>query len=195
MKKIYLLALIFLLPLSACTVGIHTKNLKAQTYYANLNYLKIIKVIKTPKETAYYLKTYLHFKRTETCRSFKYIHNRKYGQCAEYAVAAAALLSDNNYPPLILHLYYHSSKNTHALFIYQHKKTKKWGVLASEKSFLPVFENPKEICVFFNKIGFYKSQIIAYNIHDLSGYNFIDGDEKDIYKQWHKRKKILLNEN
>jgi len=185
--------IISLILLSSCNIGVN-KNFNPKIY-ARLNYLKIIKLINTPQEAAYYLKTHLNFKHTETCRSFKYIHQRRYGQCTEYAIAAAALLSDNNYPPLILHLYYRSKKSTHAFFLYQDKRTKQWGILAEKEVFLPIFKNPREICVALNKLHRDRSRIIAYKIHDLRGYNFIDGDKKDIYKQWHTGKKILLNQN
>ena len=181
---------------SACATGVRIETFDAKAY-AQLDYKEIIKLIKTPTETAYYLKNYLYYKKETTCHSFKYIHERKYGKCCEYAITAAALLSDNGYPPLILHLYYAFGSRTHAFFIYQDKETKKWGMLsgAGGESLLPMFENPGDICLYFNTIQFYRQKIIAYKIHDLTGYDFIDGDEEDIYDQWHKGVKIILKQN
>ena len=196
MKKAYLSIFLCLILFSACATTAHIKRLNVEVY-AQLDYKEMIKLIKTPTEAAYYLKNYLHFEWENwegSCRSFKYIHERKYGICCEYAVTAAALLSDNNYPPLLLHLRYVSGGTTHAFFIYQDKKTKKWGMLsgASGESFLPMFESPTDICLYFNTIHLYSDRIAAYKIHDLTGYNFIDGDENDIYNQWAKGTETIV---
>ena len=195
MKKAYLSVFLCLVLFSACVTGTHIKRLNVEAY-TQLDYKEMIKLIKTPTEAAYYLKNYLYYKKETACRSFKYIHERKYGKCNEYAVVAAALLSDNDYPPLILHVYYIFGGTTHAFFIYQDRKTKKWGMLsgAGGESLLPMFESPTDICLYFNTIQFYSQKIIAYKIHDLTGYNFIDGDEKDIYDRWHRGVKIILKQ-
>lgn len=167
--------------------------------YARMNYKQVIEKINTPEKTAWYLKNYLHYKDEKTYRSFKYIHERTYGLCAEYAFTAAALLYDNGYPPLILHILFESKddiQKTHTLYIFQDKKTKKWGTLGQPSENFPnaIFNNPTEICAYFNTHNYYSERIVAYQIHNLTEYNFIDGDKEDIYDQWNKKgQEVMLS--
>lgn len=193
MKKIYLLIL-FLILLIACNTWQDELSLRSSNYlerpYSHLSYKEVIEQIKTPAETAHYLENQLNYLHINTCRSFKYIHERGYGLCAEYAIAAAALLSDNNYPPLILQVFLEDYPTiSHACYIYQNKKAGKWGTLGikGENSPDAIFNNMEEICAYLSMV--YTEKIIAYAIHDLSDYNFINSNKKIIYNRWNKYKK------
>lgn len=196
MKKAYLSVFLCLILFSACATGIRVETFDAKTY-AQLDYKEVIKLIKTPEQTAHYLKTRLHFVDTDTYCSFKYIHERGYGLCAEYAFAAAALLSDDGYPELILHMYFLGTNDTHACYIYQDKKTRKWGTLGVDDESSPgaIFSSLVSACRFINKQ--HLEPIVAYKVHYLGNYNIIDSPDKKIYyDEWNKRgKKVTIKNN
>lgn len=194
MKKYLFLFFVLLILSTACTPIIKPDNI---SLYANLDYQAVIKKINTPEEAAWYLKNYLHYQNDNVRRSFKYVHKRGYGICAEYAFSAAALLSDNNYPPLILHVLLGKSPDniqlTHALYVYQDSLTKKWGSLGQKReNILPRFKTLEEMCLYFNDQDFYSQKIVAYKLHNIFRFNFIDGEDKEIYKFWNSGKKIIL---
>lgn len=190
MKKAYLSIFLCLILFSACATRIRIETFDAKTY-AQFDYKELIKLIKTPEQAAHYLKTYLRFVDTNTWRSFKYIHQRRTAICAEYAFAAAALLSDNGYPELILHMYFLGTSDTHACYIYQDRKTRKWGTLGvyGESSSGAIFNNLEEACHFIKNSG-HPEPIRAYKVHYLGNFNIIDSPEEKIYyDEWEKRGK------
>ena len=109
----------------------HFVNYDAMTWQEAINY------VETPEEAQDYLDrhfTYddnekvdfpgldvLFFHKASQGESFKYNHTRKKGVCIDYATAAAALLSDNDYPPLVLCIKTTSPTGKtykHAVFLY-----------------------------------------------------------------------------
>ena len=192
MKKRYLFVLCLIIISSYSAVACVSVRIRA---YAQWDYKTAIKEIKTPKQTAKYLETYLKCIDTQTWRSFKCIHLRRYALCAEYAFAAAALLSDNGYPPLMLCVYFEEKpgekQKAHACFVY--KNENRWGTLGQKGENSPgaIFANLEEACQYLQKN--HDRKIVAYVLHNLEGYNFIDGDESDIYNHWYKGKRINLN--
>ena len=100
--------------------------------YSKLTWQKAIEYVQTPEQAQNYLDT--HFKQQDDGRlkryipglinfgkekgeTFKYNHFKKKGTCVDYATAAAALLSDNNFPPLIIGM--RGSSRAHAIFLYK----------------------------------------------------------------------------
>lgn len=195
MKKRYLFVFCLIIISGYAAVACVSVRTHPQQDYAQWDYKTAIKEIKTPEQTTDYLEKYLKCKDTQTWRSFKYIHQRRDALCAEYAFAVAALLSDNGYPSLILHVYFEvkpgEEQSTHACFVY--KNENKWGTLGIEGENSPgaIFANLEEVCQYIEKN--HDRKIVAYILHNLEGYNFIDGDESDIYNHWNEGKKINLN--
>lgn len=101
--------------------------------YRKLSWQEAIEVVQTPEQAQDYLDRHFSFDYEELSdnngagESFKYNHYRRKGICLDYATVAAALLSDNNYPPLILIMQNDSAAKRHALFIY--KTNKGFGAL------------------------------------------------------------------
>lgn len=68
----------------------------------------------------------------ETLRSAYETYKKKQAHCLEAAFLAAAILEHRGYPPMVMSL--ESLDNLdHVIFIYQNKKTKKWGSLARSR--------------------------------------------------------------
>lgn len=204
MKKIYLstpLYLILLLLIFACT---NDEKLikKDEPNFERLTYQQVIEKVKTPSEAAYYLKSHLYYKSPPNgTYSFEYIHRLGYGDCSDYSVAAAALLSDDGYPPLILGLFF-NEYILHACYVYQDEKTKKWGILGLEEDNTEaIFENLEEICSFMEKKHKDFGKCLLYILYDISKYNFIDPDSTSyIYPFWGwdskaAIKKVILDKN
>lgn len=101
--------------------------------YSKLTWQEAIAHVKTPKQAQDYL--YRHFEidfkelmwsfnilginfftKGET---FKYNHTRRKGICIDYATTAAALLSDDGYPPLILYVKSDDRIERHVVFLYK----------------------------------------------------------------------------
>jgi len=108
---------------------------KTSVDYSKMTWQKTIEHIQTPQEAQEYLDT--HFEQhddgkvkryipgiinfsKEKGETFKYNHYKKKGTCVDYATAAAALLSDNNFPPLIIGM--RGSSKAHAVFLYKTDK-------------------------------------------------------------------------
>ena len=96
--------------------------------YTQLTSEEVIKYIKTPKKVQHYLDHHLETGEFEKGESFAENHLDRKGLCIDYALAAAALLSDDGYKANILIL---SQRNTpsHALFLY--KENDHFGVLGN----------------------------------------------------------------
>ena len=99
----------------------NTKTKKAKSKriidYSKLTWQEAIVQVQTPEQAQDYLYRHLKYWEDHHYDSFKTNHNDRRGVCLDYAIAAAALLSDNNYPPLILHM--NSKKKVgHAVFLY-----------------------------------------------------------------------------
>lgn len=117
--------------------------------YSRMSYLQAIAFVHTPKEVQAYFKQHWEFSQQEIANSyarngafpfslsgessdppevetFKHNHLRRKGLCLDYALAAAALLSDDGYPPLILFMRQAlppgasiSEMKHHAVFLYR----------------------------------------------------------------------------
>ena len=97
MRKFLIISLSLILLLSFSPPKSKNASRPAFCYYS---YKKLIRLINTPKEVAQYMKSCLHYKK-EAGYPFKITAATGSANCAGYSLAAAALLSDNGYPPLI----------------------------------------------------------------------------------------------
>ena len=89
----------------------------------NLIWQEAIKNIQTPEEAQEYLDKYFKYDDKDIKgETFKVNHSDKTGVCLDYATAAAALLSDNNYPALMLVMGGPFRNDCHAIFLYKTEK-------------------------------------------------------------------------
>jgi len=149
------------------------------TKMQSLDYKQAIAKVKTPEDAAKYLTVFLSYqpdKKTfgiyDYIASFKRIHENRHDDCDGGAIAAAALLSDNGYPPLILVMYnYGSKRDAHAVFPYQ--ENKRWGMLGinSKDCQWPTYDSIEEMV---RTTGEYDSFYIN-NIAKIC-HNWIDND-------------------
>jgi hypothetical protein len=98
----------------------------SNVYFSTLNYKEAIKTIDTPFQVQEFFNDYFSYDYVSaadllhlTTPSFKDIYSKKKGVCLDYAVCAAALLSDNGYPPLILVLGGGGENKGHAVFLFK----------------------------------------------------------------------------
>ncbi len=129
------------------------KEIKKETYeqqvrrmYKEMNYLGAIQHVERPGQAQEYLDYHLHvgydkevyawkedrkgyvYKPDDFWAPFKLIHEKGRDDCDGFAVAAAALLSDNGYSGDILWLYSANPtiKNSHVVYIYKNRTTEKY---------------------------------------------------------------------
>jgi len=100
--------------------------------YKFLDYKGAIRKTLTPEQAQSFLDNWFFYDSTENSEtsigeSFKVNYKKKKGNCLDYAVCAAALLSDNQYQPSILCMA--EENRGHALFVY--KKDGKLGALGN----------------------------------------------------------------
>lgn len=105
----------------------------------NMSFEQVIRAIKTPEQAQKYLMNFLESKLDseiydieDYIASFKKTHKIRKGDCEDGAIAAAALLSDNGYLPLLLRMYVHfplfsSIGFSHGIYVY--KENNLWGSL------------------------------------------------------------------
>lgn len=101
------------------------KKLKEPVDYSKLTWQEAIEYVQTPEQAQDYIDR--HFSKEYDINdalgeSFKENHLDRKGVCIDKVVSCAALLSDNNYPPLILGLYDKDDVLVpHALFLFKTK--------------------------------------------------------------------------
>jgi hypothetical protein len=105
-----------------------------------------------------------------TLRSFREVVRRRTAHCLEAAMAAAAILEQHDYPPLLLSL---ESKDLldHVLFVYQHKGL--WGAVARSRDIglhgrKPVFRHLRHLAwSYFDPYVDETGRITGYGLGDL----------------------------
>src|SRR3989338_2360511 len=110
--------------------GINSKDAARIAKLQKMDYKEVIKMIKTPKEAEWYIRNYIiqDDDNADVAKSFRVLHETRKGDCSEGVIAAAALLSDNGYPPTWLFLEDNKrEKENHGVFLY--KKNGKWGTI------------------------------------------------------------------
>ncbi len=139
---------------------------------AEKDYLSVIKELKTPLETAIYCTKFLKhggedydlrvYGEKDYWASFRRVHENREDDCDGGAVAAAAILSDDGFPPEMLII--RNSANSHVVFIYenQHHKYGSLGINGSDCN-LPVEDSIESLAQKIGKsVGF--SNDIKYDI-------------------------------
>lgn len=152
--------------------------------WGSLTYQEAIEFVKTPEQAQCYLDNYLvyDYEEAEDVRalkgvgeSFKENHEKGKGVCFDYATAAAALLSDNGYDPLLLGMK-RPDKLNHMVFLY--RTPKGFGCLG-DTPMLPKYGSVNDLVKAFN--GYWGGNFNEYGVLNLDS-NFgreawISGDE------------------
>jgi hypothetical protein len=166
------------------------KKIREPVDYSKLTWQEAIKYVQTPEQAQDYIDR--HFSKEYDVNdikgeSFKENHFDRNGVCIDKAVSCAALLSDNNYPPLILGLYDKDDVLVpHALFLY---KTKDGygdlGINATRTG--EKYKTIEDLIMFYTlrryaKLDDYGSLIIPET--NFSHYHIINLDENYPNKEW-----------
>ena len=88
--------------------------------YSKLTWQEAIEYVQTPKQAQDYLDRHFRYADDSSGESFKLNHVDGVGVCIDYAINAAALLSDNNYPSLMLVMASRKGEG-HAVFYIEQK--------------------------------------------------------------------------
>jgi hypothetical protein len=128
-----------------------------------------IEMIQTPAEVLKYFSRNLKYEVTPGSPSFCEFNRHRSGDCFEYSISAAALLSDNGYPATLLFI--DGKDGSHALYLYQTEKG--YGAL-STMSFEPQYKSIEEIVEHFAD----KYDLI------FDEYSVIDLDKTFPNKEW-----------
>lgn len=146
---------------------------KNYTNYDSLNLEEVIKNIQTPQEAQNYINNYIKYdysqfninknKKTKKYRvsSFRHTYKNGKGICIDKAIAAAAVLKDNGYEPLLLLM--KKGLGGHVVFLY--KENNKFGAVNPDKRLRPpVYES---INALVKNLGRYES----YGIINIEQFN------------------------
>jgi len=154
--------------------------------YSKLTWQEAINYVQTPQQAQYYLNTHLtydneeakafsiwipgiiHFSTINKGESFAENHKRRKGVCLDYATCAAALLSDNGYPPLVLIT--EKEDRLHAIFLYKTKKG--FGTLGTTP-YEPIYPTVKKL---LEKNSYIKNYKIVDLTEAYRGEEWIFGD-------------------
>ena len=148
----------------------------SKSKFRDMTYQEAIVDVKTIDQTEDYLLNYLHpaqdvfnYWNFEYMASFKKIHKKGKDDCDGGTLAAAALLSDNGYPSLMLCMWKEAgSKQPGGHVIFPYQKNGKWGSLGI---------NPRD-CEFSQ----YNSIEDMVKKHEFDRYKVINIKEK--YPDW-----------
>ncbi len=105
-----------------------------------------------------------------TLRSFREVVRRGEAHCLEAALAAAVILEQHNYPPLLLS-FESQDKLDHVLYVF--KRRGRWGSVARSRDLglhgrRPVFRSLRDLAwSYFDPYVDYTGRILAYGLSDL----------------------------
>lgn len=109
----------------------------------------VIRDHRTPRQVQRWLRAlpYNHETRGETLRSFRGVVRRGSAHCLEAALAAAVILEQHGYPPLLLS-FESIDKLDHVLFVF--RESGRWGAVARSRDpglhgRRPVFATPRQL--------------------------------------------------
>jgi hypothetical protein len=141
---------------------------------------KIIEAHRTPRQVQRYLRTVPYNWELEggTLRSFREVVRRHTAHCLEAALAAAVILEQHGYPPLLLSF---ESKDLldHVLFVFQHKGL--WGSIGRSRDLglhgrKPRFRSLRALAwSYFDTYVDDTGRILGYgltNLYDLGRYDW-----------------------
>ncbi len=142
--------------------------------------LKLIETLSTPAKVQRFLSSmpYNWERAGGTMRSFREVLKKNEAHCLEAAIAAAVILEQHGYPPLLLDL---ESKDLldHVLFVFQQDGL--WGSIARSRDIglhgrRPVFRSLRELAwSYFDPYVDFSGRIIGYgpgNLYDLGNYDW-----------------------
>ncbi|MBC7932748.1 MAG: hypothetical protein H7Z38_19475 [Rubrivivax sp.] len=113
-----------------------------------------------------------------TLRSFRQVVRRGEAHCLEAALAAAVILEQHGYPPLLMSLE-SQDKLDHVVFVFQ--KNGLWGSVARSRDIglhgrRPVFRNPRHLAFsYFDPYVDTTARLTGYgvtNLYELKGYDW-----------------------
>lgn len=141
---------------------------------------KIIETHRTPQQVQRYLSAmpYNWERESGSLRSFREVVRRKEAHCLEAALAAAVILEQHNYPPLLLS-FESVDKLDHVIYIFQ--KNNRWGSIGRSRDLglhgrLPVFRSLRDLAwSYFDTYVDYSGRITGYgycDLRDLGNYDW-----------------------
>lgn len=145
-KGIYGSMIIGVIWFSAELLGNLKRNYEMINRLKNTSYEEVIAEIKTPEQARWYIQNYLKKEVSANfIKSFKRVHEERGADCADATVAAAALLSDDNFPANYLIMQKKGDRFDHAIFFYE--KDGKYGTLGINDidNNPPIFSSLEEI--------------------------------------------------
>lgn len=153
--------------------------------YSKLTWQEAIAYVKTPEQAQDYLYTHFEYDFDEyngfsffgifnvstKGETFKYNHTRRKGICIDYATAAASLLSDDGYPPLLL--YMKKGESRHVVFLY--KTEEGFGALSNnfEK---PIHQTIESLVKSIRQYYPYEHYAVVNLDENYKNREWIDGD-------------------
>ena len=150
---------------------------------------QVIRRLRTPAQVQRYLNElpYNNEPRGATLRSFRGVVRYGTSHCLEAALAAAVILEQHGYPPLVLS-FESIDHLDHVIFVYQHKG--RWGSIARSRDpglhgRLPVFRTPRDLALSYVEPYIDESgRITAYAVVDLRVMGDYDWrlSEKNVWK-------------
>jgi hypothetical protein len=132
----------------------------------------LVEAHRTPASVQRYLSA-LHYNREAcgaTLRSFREVVRRGEAHCLEAALAAAAILEQHGYPPLLMSLE-SQDKLDHVIFVFKHRGL--WGGVARSRDLglhgrLPVFRTLRDLAwSYFDTYVDKTGRITGYGLGDL----------------------------
>ena len=141
---------------------------------------KIVRAHRTPAQVQRFLTSFpYNWERGGgTLRSFREVVRRGRAHCLEAALAAAVILEQHGYPPLLLS-FESQDKLDHVLFVFQKKGL--WGAVARSRDLglhgrRPVFRNLRQLAwSYFDPYVDFTGRILGYglaNLYDLGDYDW-----------------------
>ena len=141
---------------------------------------RLIQRLKTPAQVQRYLSTipYNREKNGPTLRSFRELIRYKEAHCLESAVAAAVILEQHGYPPLLLDLESHDLLD-HVLFVFKHAGG--WGSIARSRDIglhgrKPVYRSLRDLAwSYFDPFVDFSGRLKGYavtSLYELGDYDW-----------------------
>jgi hypothetical protein len=144
--------------------------------HTTLSWQEAITEINDPLEVQDYLFWHLNYKDEHVSTTFSKMHEDREADCMGYSLSAAALLSDNNYPPYILATV-STEGMAHAVFLY---KTKEGFGALGNSPLSPQYETIDDLLKTLYTIYPFGGEVERYAIIDLDktfpNKEWIEGD-------------------
>jgi hypothetical protein len=132
----------------------------------------IIERCRTPRQVQSYLRSlpYNWERQGETLRTFRGVVKHRETHCLEAALAAATILEQHGYPPLLLD-FESQDRLDHVLFLFQHRG--RWGTVARSRDAglhgrKPVFRSVRQLAMsYVDPYVDNSARLTAYGVADL----------------------------